>query len=242
MTNIDSYNERLFANSGIRSFFHLARFRWARDTVTRLGLESVKLVEIGCFDGRLIDYIPVRIEQYCGYDAGWEGGLNAGQERFSGQANYRFEMAENPTSLVEHRQGIFNLGAALETIEHIPPDIVDPYIEELARIIDGHVLITVPNEKGIVFLSKHLAKRLKFGGNEPYSFREIVLATIGRLDAIERNEHKGFDYSTLISQIERHFDIVRVDGLPFLWLPPSLSFTVGIVARSRRVSTTGQAE
>lgn len=234
MTNIESYNERLFSGSGFRNYFHLARFQWARETVGRFGFSSLKLVEIGCFDGRLIDYIPVRIDLYCGYDAGWEQGLYAGQERFSGDAKYRFEKAADPTPLIEHADGKFNLGASLETIEHIPPDIVDPYLEELARIIDGYLLITVPNEKGLVFLSKYLAKRLKFGGNEPYSLREITLATLGRLDAIERTEHKGFDYAKLVRQIEGHFDVVRIDGIPFRWLPPGLSFTVGIVARSKQ--------
>ncbi len=242
MTHIESYNERLFSGTGVRSFFHLARFEWAKKTVAQLGFTSLNLVEIGCYDGRLIDYMPVRVDLYRGYDAGWEQGLDAGQKRFAGQTNYRFERAVDPTPLTEHEDGEFNLGASLETFEHISPGIVDPYLEELARIVDGHLIVTVPNEKGIVFLGKYLAKRLKFGGNEPYTFREVILATLGQLDSIERIEHKGFDYSKLIGQIERHFDIVKVEGIPFRWLPLSLSFTIGISARSKREQTAGKAD
>ena len=233
MSHSASYNDRLFSGSGLRSFFHHARFEWAKKVVGRLDIQSVRMIEIGCFDGRLVDYIPKRIDIYCGYDAGWENGLESGRERFSGKANFRFEKAVDPEPLAEHGDGRFNLGAALETMEHIPPNLVDPYLEELARVIDGYLMISVPNEKGIVFLGKYLAKRLMIGGAEPYSFREIVLATFGRLDRIERTEHKGFDYCRLVRQVERHFEIDRVEGLPFRWLPVGLSFTVGILARSK---------
>ncbi len=238
MAHTESYNERLFSGSGLRSHFHLARFEWARRTVASLGLDVVRLVEIGCFDGRLIDYMPVPVERYAGYDAGWEGGLEAGQARFRGRDGFSLQQAADPSALAAHPDGAFNLGASLETIEHIPPDLVDPYLAELARVVDGYLLVTVPNEKGSVFLAKYLAKSLIYGGNEPYKLREIAAATLGQMKQVERNEHKGFDYAVLVRQIERHFDIDRVCGLPTAVLPPSLSFTVGIVARTK--STNGK--
>ena len=236
MTQTSGYNDRLFSGSGLRSYFHLARFNWARNVVASFGLDSIKLIEIGCFDGRLIDYMPAPMERYAGYDAGWEGGLEAGQARYADKADFDFVKAVDPEPIAQHSAKSFNLGAALETIEHIPPELVDPYLEALARVVDGYLIVSVPNEKGLVFLGKYLAKKLIYGGTEPYSFREIVAATFGRMDRIERSEHKGFDYAELVRQIERHFDIVKVCGLPFGILPPSLSFTVGIIARSKSAS------
>ena len=233
MTQTESYNERLFSGSGLRSFFHLARFHWARNIVSSSTLDPVRLVEIGCFDGRLIEYIPRSLELYCGYDAGWEGGLDRGRSRYADRSEFSFEMAVDPEPLAAHGDDHFNLGAALETIEHVPPDLVEPYLAELARIVDGYLIITVPNEKGLIFLGKYVAKKLFYGGSEHYSFRELLSATFGRMEAIERNEHKGFDYAQLIRQIERHFDVVAVQGLPYRRLPASLSFTVGILARSK---------
>jgi len=236
MTQTSSYNDRLFSGSGLRSFFHLSRFNWARKTVASFALNPIRLIEIGCFDGRLINYMPAPMEAYAGYDAGWEGGLEAGQARFAGQAGISFTKAVDPQPIEQHPSGSFNLGAALETIEHIPPELVDPYLEALARVVDGYLIVSVPNEKGLVFLGKFLAKRLIYGGTEPYRLREIVAAAFGRMDRVERSEHKGFDYAQLVRQIERYFDVVRVCGLPFGLLPPSLSFTVGIIAKSKSAS------
>ncbi len=238
MTGSDGYNDRLFSGSGLRSFFHLSRFKWARKIVFRFGISQIRLIEIGCFDGRLIEYMPNPVEQYSGYDAGWEGGLEKGQARYADRANFNLAIATDPEPISAHTDGSFNLGAALETMEHIPPELVEPYLAALARVIDGHLIVSVPNEKGVIFLGKYIAKKLLYGGAESYTFRELLAATFGRLDKVERNEHKGFDYVQLVRQIDRYFEVTHVCGLPFSMLPPSLSFTVGIVAKSRSATAT----
>lgn len=63
---------------------HLSRFRWLEREVTSLGLRSASVVELGCFDGRTIDHIPIEITRYVGLDAGWESGLVDGREVGSG--------------------------------------------------------------------------------------------------------------------------------------------------------------
>ena len=45
----------------------------------------------------------------------------------------------------------------METFEHIPPELVCPYLKKLAKHLDGHFVITVPNEKGI-FSYKEIIK------------------------------------------------------------------------------------
>jgi hypothetical protein len=223
------YNERLF-KSGPRKFYHLARFNWVRRQVAACGLKNLRLVEVGCFDGRLINEIGDSVAEYVGLDANWEGGLDLGRNKFAGRNEIKFIKAVDPSPLAAFPNGYFNAAAALETLEHISPDMVGDYLDELARITKGHIFITVPNELGPVFLMKRVAKAILYGHVEPYSWRELAAATLYRSDLVGRNQHKGFDYRELISEVAKRFQIVSVEGLPPLGLPPGLSATAAILA------------
>lgn len=227
------YNERLFSGKTIRSWLHNSRFFWFRKALETTGLREFRVVEVGCFDGRLLEFFPTPPVRYEGLDADWEGGLTAAQEKFKGHAAWRFHRAAEPSALAEFADHSFNVGAALETLEHVPPHLVDGYLRELARVIDGYVLVTVPNEKGLVFLTKWLIKKFFLNSGVPYQFSELIAATLGRMHRVERNDHKGFDYAALVRQIGQHFDLVRIEGMPMPFLPVSLSFTIGILAKSK---------
>jgi hypothetical protein len=95
-------------------------------------------------------------------------------------------------------------------------------------------LVTVPNEKGLVFLVKWLAKKWMTSDTESYTVLEFVNAVLGRMHRVARKEHKGFDYAELIKRIQRHFDVIKICGIPYSILPPYLNFGIGIVARSQR--------
>jgi hypothetical protein len=56
---------------------------------------------------------------------------------------------------------------------------------------------------------------------------------------VERDDHKGFDYSALIRLIEAEFDVLKVAGLPIKPFPPSVSATVTVVARSKGFPSRG---
>ena len=229
----DGYTDRLFSSGTLRGFFHNSRFLWFRRTLEKLPLSDYRAVEIGCFDGRLLGFFPRPPVLYEGLDADWEGGLSAAQAAYAGHASWRFRLVTTPSALADFRDRTFNVGAALETLEHVPPDLVDGYLKELARVVDGYLLVSIPNEKGIVFLVKWLVKRFVFGSTQDYRVSEIVAATLGRMDKVARHDHKGFDYAVLLRQIEQYFDLVKVEGVPFSFLPPALSFTVCVLARSR---------
>lgn len=195
------------------------------------------MLEIGCFDGKILDYTPVPPQSYQGFDAGWEGGLASAQARFKQHPNWRFSFAKDHTPLQALPTDAFNLAALMETIEHMPPAAVEPYLIEIERVTRGFIMITVPNEKGLVFLGKWLIKKFVLRSAEKYTASELLFATLGIMDKVERNEHKGFDYVRLKEQLSQHFDIVSVESIPFGVLPTWLSFTVGIVARSRRAQS-----
>jgi cyclopropane fatty-acyl-phospholipid synthase-like methyltransferase len=128
----------------------------------------------------------------------------------------------------------FDMAVSMETLEHVPPSMIDGYLETIAHHLDGYFFVTVPNEKGPLFLAKWTVKRLFSKTAEKYSVGELINATLGRLRYIERNEHKGFDYAELVRQLEKYFDVVEVSGHPFgALLPRWCCFSIGIIAKPR---------
>ena len=235
MTSKDrkDYNNRLFNTNWIRKKYHSARFEWAGEIFVRKNLSTEHILELGCFDGRLLSYIPSPAE-YVGIDGDWEGGLSAARRKFAGRADRIFIESVSPTSLKSFQADYFDTFASLETMEHIPPELIDAYLAEIARVVNGDILITVPNEKGPVLLLKQAAKKIIKSHGEPYSLGELLNATLGRMSHIRRDQHKGFDYSLLIQQIQRHFNVMSVTGLPFTALPPLLNLTIAIHARTKK--------
>lgn len=221
-----SYNERLFT-SGIRARLHYSRFHWVADRLRRLGGDQRSVVELGCFDGKTLDFLPTKPDIYCGLDENWEGGLDAAKVKWESHPTYRFLSCSGPSDIRLSEQ--YDLSLCMETFEHIPPELVEPYIIKLAELTRRYMVVTVPNEKGPVFAVKYIAKRL-WGSYQTYSFIEFLNASVGRLGQVPRNDHKGFDYAWVIGLISRHMRVVEVSPYPFRLLPNWLGFGVGIVA------------
>lgn len=228
-----AYNSRLFSGRNLRSWLHSSRFNWFGKKVGDLYSRPVSAVELGCFDGRLLDYFPLPPSEYAGFDADWEGGLSSAVARYKDVPGRSFHKASEPNDLAGIPDCTFDISVTMETLEHVPPELVDGFVSELARVTRGHLFASVPNERGAVFLAKYLTKRIVHRNAPEYSPSEIVLAALGRMDSVERNQHKGFDYKAMISTISRHFEIVEVTGLPFWSLPVSMAFTVAILAKKR---------
>lgn len=226
-----NYNQRLFSG-GFRKWLHEARFAWINNICTENNIKTNSVLELGCFDGRAINYLPKRPENYYGFDANWENGLDQAKELFASFANYHFVEASHPSQLVTN--GIrFDLAISLETIEHIPPEHVDEYLLRISKVLDGMFLVTVPNEKGLLFLVKYLVKKFILGGAEKYTASELLNATLGRMGNVRRNQHKGFDWEELSRSLSTYFDIVSVEGVQFPSLPLSVNAQIGFVLRSK---------
>jgi 2-polyprenyl-3-methyl-5-hydroxy-6-metoxy-1,4-benzoquinol methylase len=232
LTNGYGYNERLFSG-GLRGKLHFARFQWFLSEVTKRNCATDSVLELGCFDGKLIDFLPSKPSRYVGFDANWEGGLDIAKVKWAAHPNFLFFQAASPDEMRLKKNDVFNIAVAMETLEHVPPESVDGYLRKIAQHLEGYFFVTVPNEKGIVFLIKWLAKKILSKDAEPYTLSELSNATIGRLKLVQRREHKGFDYESLIRDIERYFDVIEILGLPLGYLPYSLCITIGIVARSK---------
>jgi len=229
------YNERLFSG-GIRSYLHLARFKWLKTEVTRRNCKVDFVLELGCFDGKLIDFFPIKPLRYIGFDANWEGGLDIAKINWANKPEYSFLKASSPEEMLLNREDIFDIAVAMETLEHVSPISIDGYLQKIAERLDGYFFITVPNEKGIVFLIRWLIKNTFSKDTENYTFRELLYSTFGNMKLVDRREHKGFDYKELMKNIEIYFDIINVVGFPFGFLPKSFCFGIGIIAKSKRSS------
>jgi 2-polyprenyl-3-methyl-5-hydroxy-6-metoxy-1,4-benzoquinol methylase len=196
---------------------------------------DISVLEVGCHDGRALSYIPRRVQRYAGFDAGWGGGLERGRQRFAAEQNYSFTESTNPRdvhSLAEK----FDFIICMETLEHLDTAVVELYVQAFAAKLEGFLLITVPNEKGIPFLVKATGARvLGIERYYPYTAAEFFWAVLGRLQQVRRIEHKGFDYARLVSLIRERFKYVSVEGISPLRLPPSLSLTIGIVASQKPI-------
>ena len=225
----NAYNTRLFS-SGIRRYLHLSRFYWLAHRLTQLNGVCSSVVELGCFDGKVLDFLPTPPLRYVGFDANWEGGLELARERWGHIPQYTFRRCQNPDEL-ELSEPLYDLAICMDTLEHVRPHDAESYIAALTRAAQSYIVVTVPNEKGLVFLSKYLMKRLWIGRARPYTLSEICYATLGRLDRVARNEHKGFDYASIIRIMAQYSRIVHVSGYPFSWLPVNMNFGVGIVGK-----------
>ncbi len=224
-----SYNERLF-KGGIRRYFHESRFRWLRWAVSKYCDEPRSVLELGCYDTRSLDYMPTLPTRYMGVDANWEGGLTMAKQKWRMNPAYCFHECSQPSELEVLLNGSrFDVSLCLETFEHIPPRDVTPFLQTIRQATTGRLFITVPNEKGLVFLAKYFVKGA-MGDRQSFSSREVVGALLGRMDWVHREEHKGFDYVQFIEELGRSWRVLHISGYPYRWLPGYLNFGVGIVA------------
>ena len=232
-----SYNQRVFG-AGIRGKVHGARFLWLRETVLRYLPDFSSVVEVGCYDGRSIRYLPRCPDRYVGLDADWEGGLELARQNWQEKPEYRFIQCKSPAdpevqACLSDNQS-FDIAISLETMEHLPDELQEEYLAFIRQNVSRYYLTTVPVEFGLVFLVKHLIKRFMLGGAYQYSWAEVLYSTLGMTSRVERHQHKGFDWRVYRDQVSRHFDIVEVRGLPFRWLPVSLNISAAIVATPRK--------
>lgn len=230
---MSTYNDKLFSG-GIRSYLHYMRFHWLRKHLNETD-NNYTMFELGCFDCRSLTYLP-KPKHYVGADADWEGGLESAKHHYSTDTTKQLLHARSVKDLAAFEGKSFDYSVAMETLEHIPDAILRGYIEFLAKVTKKKLLLTVPVEIGPVFLSKHIVKRLfgmESGDTETYTMKEILWATLGKTERVQRFEHKGFNYHHLITLLNEYFTVTKVEGIPFKPFP-YLSFQVGIIAEPKR--------
>ncbi|HEX2950554.1 MAG TPA: hypothetical protein VHV83_13485 [Armatimonadota bacterium] len=200
-----------------------------------LQIKHARIVELGCFDAKTLDFLAsadIEVQEYFGYDANWEGGLDIGRENWHECPTVHLNECTQPEEMLLLSSKA-NVGICMETFEHLPDELVKPYIKQLHHIVDGYLFVTVPVERGTMFLLRHLMKRVL--RMEDYSFtrREFWSVVFSKMSDVQHDGHKGFDDRQLIRQLADDFDILTINGiLPGLPVR-TWNFNIGIVAKSR---------
>lgn len=232
----EDYNKRLFNKSSLRGKIHNARFIWLKDNVARLCANYQSVLELGCFDGKILDHLPTPPKYYEGWDANWEDGLDIARSKFKDDKHLTFHECETYETF-KPTNASFDISICMETLEHLPIYNYEEYIKTLAEHTVGFLFVTIPNEKKIPFAMKHLVKStvLRKQKMDKYTVKETWNAMLGRLDKVKRinTSHKGFDYEDMIATLRKYFTVETVEGIPYKSLGPGLNFTVGVVCRSK---------
>ena len=209
--------------------------------------QNVSVLELGCADAKSLEYVPVHVDRYLGFDAGWRSGwqnghacgLEAARERYSSRNNFTFVQSACYTD-IQRVPEKFDLGIVMETFEYLDTHQLESYIATLASKIDanGCVLSTMPNEKGLPLLVKAIGSKLSGVRRSEYTFPQFLNALAGRLDRVPRAERgrKGFDYGQIAALAARHFRYVHLEAVGASGLPPSLSPNIGLIASHRPIA------
>ena len=172
------YNEHLFKSNSLRRFLHLARYRWVLRMIEKYKIKTNNVLEIGCYDAKILEFLKNKPSRYTGYDANWGEGIKVAKEKYSENKEFSFIEADNPSKINFTEDESFDLALCMETLEHVDDTLVCPYLELISKKLSGYLLITCPNEKGLFFLLKRLLKPTK--DNEYYSLKDILNITLGR--------------------------------------------------------------
>ncbi len=232
---MEGYNTRLFNKKKIRGRLHLSRYYWLQKKVFDYCPQLNSVIELGCFDGKTLDFLPNTNFYYEGYDANWEGGLDLGRENLKERGNCELFFCDN-VQLFQPKRSQFDISICMETLEHLPLEQLEPYIQQLAKYTGKYCFVTIPNEGGIVFLTKYFIKKVILRSvPEPYTTKEILLTVAGKMTRVKRNEggHKGFDYKETVELLSKYFSVESVEGIPFRYLSRKLNFTIGIVLKRK---------
>lgn len=230
----DTYNDRLFHGNRARRFLHERRFWWLADRLRRMNILRADFVEIGCYDAKTITYLErggIAVNRYVGYEAD-AGVANRAQEQWAARPEIKIVMSRSPAG-IDLSSG-FDVGLCMETLEHLPDELVDGYLQVLARVVNGPVFFTVPVERGAMLVAKQLGYRVFGMYGDRLSWRDLLAGALSQTDRIPRHEHAGFDDRRMIERIARYFDITETGGL-FVPFFTTLNFTVGVIGTARQV-------
>lgn len=231
-----TYNERLFEGKTFRSKLHFARYNWVNSWIGKWNLGSYSMLELGCYDGKTIDFLDNKPIIYAGYDANWEGGLDIAKTKWRAQTSYSFHICEKPNDFSNNHL-LYDVSISLETLEHIPAVDLESYIKLLSIKSTKYCLVSVPNEKGPVLFFKHIIKKLtqSKAQTESYTIKELLYGSIGKLDKVERTDcgHKGFDYDALEKILEKYFIVLKKEAIPYSAIPHALGFNIGFVLKKK---------
>ena len=112
-------------------------FHWLMQSLNRLKCQPRSVLELGCFDAKTIGFLPVLPERYVGYDADWEGGLDIAKATWENQENFEFIECCTPDEM--KIEECFDISICMDTIEHVPSDLTEPYLARLSGLTKKYI-------------------------------------------------------------------------------------------------------
>lgn len=228
---MDAYNTIFHGWQGL---YHRRRFAWILDKLRPYDLSAIRIIELGCFDAKLLSFLPQKPAFYLGLDAGYENAVLAAAETYCGDDRIDIRLSNRPEDIPDEN---FDFGICMETFEHIRPELVDAYIAGLARVIRKALFLTIPVERGLPFLVA-TAVRLVNRDYKKHTLPEFWNSFRGRPGLVSRDEHKGFDDRDFVRRLSRHFEIRSMESI---FGPPWLGLNLGlaITAAPFRLAASG---
>lgn len=229
------YSDRL-SSSLIRRKFHEARYIWLSKNIRKHVPNVTYALELGCFDGKSVEYLPPDFKEYHGFDANWEGGFDSAKSK-NKDKRVTFDFCSKPTQLkVSQNTNVF---ICLEALEHLEHATLIGYLDKLkSELPEGcRIFVSVPNEIGLIFLAKRFAKLFFFKDHVPtkYSLKEFLLQFLGQTNYVKHEYgHKGFHWKKLVKLLSSRFDLISVEGIHFPLLPTFLNASIAIILVQRK--------
>lgn len=225
----------------IYAFHHTRRFEWLKKKLQTLGKQNLSILEIGCNDARSLNYVPVHVGRYLGFDAGWKSGwknghphgLEAARVRFRNRPMFEFRKSTRHEDLFDVDER-FDVAIVLETFEYLDPEQLESYVFLISEKLkdDGSIFCTMPNEKGLPLFLKVIGSKLSGVQRSEYTLPQFWNALLGRMDRVPRSPRgrKGFDYAAMVKMVGQYFAQVSLEPVEPPSFPVWLSLNVGMVA------------
>ncbi len=220
------------------SFLHATRYKYLIRLFTDLSQanpsRTLNVVDIGCAHAKAFDVLNSRFNiNYVGVDTDTEP-VKTAEKRYSQYRNFRVinDSIVNHYSEFQHADVIL----ALESLEHIPENIVVRIVEHIARAKPAAFMCSVPNEVGPIVLLKNIGSLFTgYIRHKEYRWKETLHAGLFNLDGIDAHGtgHKGFDWRWLAHTIRHNMRITRTHANPFDWLPKTFSFSVIFICQQK---------
>ena len=143
---------------------------------------------IGCFDAKTLQFLPTKPDRKVSLDANFDGELDLAKSIWNDQ-NFRFYECSTPNEI--NIDESFEISICMETFELIiSPDLLEAYVEKLARLTSKYIFVTTSNQKGLGFGAKHLVKLLLDYDVPKYPINEFFQAVFGNMHMIKRNNER----------------------------------------------------
>jgi SAM-dependent methyltransferase len=235
--DLQTYYEKNQNFNLLVSWLHNIRYKYLIELFDQLQSESpnkqIRVVDIGCAHAKTFALLNERYKiSYLGIEL---------DKAFADTAKARY--GENPNfcivndSIENHYEKLENVDflMSLETLEHIPENIVVRLVERIAAANPRYFICSVPNEVGPIVWIKNIGSFLMgYMRHTEYRWSETLNAGLYQLDKVETHGvgHKGFDWRWLAQTIRHNRKITKILSSPFRWLPKT--FSVSIIFISRR--------